>query len=52
MTPPPALLRYINRADNVAPLHTKLVAPGANIPCTAEAEARLRHAMQTRRWEH
>jgi glutamate dehydrogenase (NAD(P)+) len=29
------------RADNVARLHTKLVAQGANIPATAEAEAML-----------
>lgn len=37
----PAARPDVIHADNVARLHTKLVAEGANIPCTAEAEAAL-----------
>ncbi len=37
----PAARPDVIRADNVARLHTKLVAQGANIPCTVEAEAAL-----------
>jgi glutamate dehydrogenase/leucine dehydrogenase len=37
----PAARPDVVRADNVARLKTKLVAQGANIPCTAEAEAAL-----------
>ncbi|MGE0821882.1 MAG: Glu/Leu/Phe/Val dehydrogenase [Candidatus Binatia bacterium] len=34
----PAARPDVLRADNVARLHTKIVAQGANIPCTSEAE--------------
>jgi len=37
----PAARPDVIRADNVARLRTKLVAQGANIPCTQEAEALL-----------
>jgi glutamate dehydrogenase/leucine dehydrogenase len=37
----PAARPDVVRADNVARLNTKLVAQGANIPCTPEAEAAL-----------
>jgi glutamate dehydrogenase/leucine dehydrogenase len=37
----PAARPDVIRADNVARLHTKIVAQGANIPCTPEAEAAL-----------
>lgn len=37
----PAARPDVVRADNVDRLDTKLVLQGANIPCTAEAEARL-----------
>ena len=37
----PAARPDVVRADNVARLKTKLVAQGANIPCTPEAEAAL-----------
>lgn len=37
----PAARPDVLRADNVARLNAKLVAQGANIPCTADAEATL-----------
>lgn len=37
----PAARPDVIRADNVARLQTKIVAEGANIPCTPEAEAAL-----------
>ncbi len=37
----PAARPDVIHADNVARLHTRLLAEGANIPCTAEAEAAL-----------
>ncbi len=37
----PAARPDVVRADNVARLHARLIAQGANIPCTAEAEQAL-----------
>lgn len=37
----PAARPDVVRADNAARLHTRLMPQGANIPCTAEAEAAL-----------
>lgn len=40
----PAARPDVIRADNVARLRTRIVAQGANIPCTPEAEAALHRA--------